>query len=102
MRHGAQGEEQMSKSEQVLELEYQIDQQYAEILRLQKRIKNQEEEISRLRHAREILHRADLLVRGRVLEEAAKVAKGDEASATEYYRGRVHAAAAVLALKEKP
>lgn len=35
-----------------------------------------------------------------VLEEAAQVAKGDEASATEYYRGRVHAAAAIRALKE--
>lgn len=37
-----------------------------------------------------------------VLEEAARVAQGNEASATEYYRGRVHAAAAIRALKEKP
>ena len=36
------------------------------------------------------------------LEEAARVAKGDEASATPYYRGRVHAAAAIRALKGKP
>lgn len=41
------------------------------------------------------------LTRINALEEAAKVAKGDEASATEYYRGRVHAAAAIRALKDK-
>jgi hypothetical protein len=32
------------------------------------------------------------------LEEAAKVAAGNERSATEYYRGRVHAAAAIRAM----
>lgn len=41
-------------------------------------------------------------IRAEVLEEAAKAALGDEASATEYYRGRVHAAAAIRTLKEKP
>lgn len=36
------------------------------------------------------------------LEEAARVAQGDEAGATPYYRGRVHAADAIRALKDKP
>lgn len=48
----------------------------------------------------ELVRNLAKLTRTNALEEAAKVAKGDEASATEYYRGRVHAAAAIRALKD--
>jgi hypothetical protein len=44
--------------------------------------------------------RAALAVaRPAIREECAKVALGEDASATEYYRGRVHAAAAIRAME---